>query len=208
MDNILRLIGLAQRGGNLAAGEEPVGGTARARDARIILVAKDTADNTRRRVRHFADAGQCLWISVPYGKDELGRCIGRASCAMLAITDVGLANAVVQKLAEQDRETYGITAEKMALKAQRAEERRAEAKQHEKNLRLGKKKLSPAPSDTKPEASRIEVRTAKKTAEHGRKPFRHSVPASKHPANRFAHSRPVKKGKGSKKTGSANMKNQ
>ena len=105
MDNILHMVGLAKRAGRLEVGEEPVGAVCRARDCRLILVARDAADNSFRRVRHFADAGQCLWISVPYTKDELGSAVGRTSCAMAAVTDVGFAEAIVKKLAQQ----YGLT---------------------------------------------------------------------------------------------------
>ena len=38
-NNILSLLGLALRGGNLAVGEEPVEAVARARDARVLLLA-------------------------------------------------------------------------------------------------------------------------------------------------------------------------
>ena len=58
MDNILHMVGLALRAGRLEVGEEPVGAACRARDCRLILVARDAADNSFRRVRHFADAGQ------------------------------------------------------------------------------------------------------------------------------------------------------
>ncbi|MGM9619055.1 MAG: L7Ae/L30e/S12e/Gadd45 family ribosomal protein [Oscillospiraceae bacterium] len=209
MDNILRLIGLAKRGGNLEAGEEPVGAAARARDARVILVAEDAAENTRRRVRHFADAGQCLWLSVPYDKDELGRSIGRTSCAMLAITDVGLASAIVRKLAERDPETYGLSAEKLALKAQRAAERREEAQRHEKNLRAGRKKRpapaaeAPVPRRSAPESGGRPPGKGGGRPGHGRpagaKSERARGPYRKSALVRFAHSRPVKKGKGSVK---------
>ena len=42
----MNLIGLAQKAGRLAVGEEPTGAAARARDARLILVAADAAENT------------------------------------------------------------------------------------------------------------------------------------------------------------------
>lgn len=219
MDKILRLIGLAKRGGNLEAGEEPVGAAARARDARVILVAGDAAENTLRRVRHFADAGQCIWLSIPCTKDELGGCIGRTSCAMVAVTDLGLASAIVKKLAEIDPDKYSLSAEKMTLKAQRAQERREEAARHEKNLRSGKKKKA---SGTPATEERIVTLPAEKTAQE-KKPVREkkaspkpayrkseggekrfSKPRAKKPYRkpaevRFANSRPVKKGKGSVK---------
>jgi len=143
MDNILHMIGLALRAGRLEVGEEPVGAACRARDCRLILVARDAADNTFRRVRHFADAGQCLWISVPYTKDELGSAVGRTSCAMLAVTDIGFAEAIAKKLAAVDPEKYTVTLEKLTVKAQRAAQRRKEQQAHEKNVKRGGKKRAP-----------------------------------------------------------------
>ena len=224
MDNILRLVGLAKRGGNLEAGEEPVGAAARARDARVILVASDAAENTYRRVRHFADAGQCIWLSVPYTKDEMGASIGRSSCAMVAVTDIGLASAIVNKLAEKDPDKYSLSAERMALKAQRAQERREEAERHEKNVRTGRKKKSgeDAPAEKKSPA-KPGIPASKKPAgkvspkkKEGERPFREKKEGEWHGRNdgrkpgakkpyrkpaeaRFANSRPVKKGKGSVK---------
>ena len=142
MDNILHMVGLAFRAGRLEVGEEPVGAACRARDCRLILIARDAADNTFRRVRHFADAGQCLWISVPYTKDELGSAVARTSCAMVAVTDVGFAEAIAKKLAAVNPEKYTITAEKLHIKAERAAQRRKEQMAHEKNLRKGGKKPS------------------------------------------------------------------
>ena len=116
MDNILHMVGLAFRAGRLEVGEEPVGAACRARDCRLILIARDAADNTFRRVRHFADAGQCLWISIPYTKEELGSAVGRTACAMVAVTDVGFAEAIAKKLAAVNPEKYTITAEKLHIK--------------------------------------------------------------------------------------------
>ena len=44
----MNLIGLAQKAGRLAVGEEPTGAAARARDARLILVAADAAEERKR----------------------------------------------------------------------------------------------------------------------------------------------------------------
>ena len=63
--NILSLLGLSLRGGRLAVGEEPVEAVARARDARVLLLAADAAEGTRRRCEHFAQAGDCLWLQPP-----------------------------------------------------------------------------------------------------------------------------------------------
>ena len=128
--NILSLLGLSLRGGRLAVGEEPVEAVARARDARVLLLASDAADGTRRRCEHFAAHGDCMWLQIPFTKAELGRALGRTSVALAAVTDVGLAAALLHRLAELDPEQYRDAADRMDVKARRAAERRAEQAAH------------------------------------------------------------------------------
>ena len=140
MDKLLNLIGLAKKAGKLEVGEEPAGAAARSKHARLILIASDAADNTRRRALHFGEAGECICLEIPPTKEDLGRALGRTSCALLALTDIGFAEAVAKKLAEGDEAHYGEAAKRLTIKAARAAERRKELKQHEKNVRTGKKK--------------------------------------------------------------------
>ena len=114
MDSVLHLIGIARKAGRLEIGEEPVGAAARARQARLILVAADAAENSARRAAHFAEAGKTCVLRLPYPKSVLGGMVGRASCAMLALTDVGLASALAGKLAGADPEQYGAAGDGVA----------------------------------------------------------------------------------------------
>ena len=139
-DPILHLLGLARKAGRLEIGEEPVGAVCRARQAKLMLLARDAAANTCRRAAHFGQAGNVLWLELPFTKTELGLALGRGSCAMLALTDVGFASALVQKLSARDPEKYGPAAQQLKAKADRALQRQREKRQHEKNLREGKKK--------------------------------------------------------------------
>lgn len=146
MGPILSMIGICRKAGKIEAGEEPVDAAVRARDARLLLLAADAADNTARRCAHFAEVGQCLWLRIPESKYELGRALGRGSCAVLAITDTGLALAVAQRLAEHNPAKYDEAVAKLQVKAQRARERQEEQLRHEKNLRQGKRReKSPPP---------------------------------------------------------------
>ena len=101
-EHILSMIGLAKKAGQVAIGEEPVGSAARAKDARVILLAQDAAAGSVRRAMSFGQTGACLCLTVPFDKDQLGRALGRTSCAMAAITDIGFAEAIVKKLAALD----------------------------------------------------------------------------------------------------------
>lgn len=195
MEHILSMIGLAKKAGRVEIGEEPVGAAARAKHARVILVAEDAGASSVRRAYSFAQSGACLCLTVGVGKDELGSALGRTSVAMAAITDIGLAESIVKKLAALDSERYGAAAEQLSVKAKRAAERKREQLQHEKNVQQGKKKAKPVPkaaAETKPEQPAAPKKTTPRKAA-ARKPV------SPAPTERFANSRPVKKGKGSVK---------
>ena len=199
-DNILSLLGLALRGGRLVMGEEPVEGVARARDARVLLLASDAADTPRRRIEHFADEGQCMWLRVPFTKEELGRALGRTSVAVAAITDIGLAAAVARRLAELDPARYGESAARLDVKAQRAAERRAEQLAHEKNLRQGKKRVKKVPPPEEappPKTVRSRIAGSPSGSQPKSRPSKGNRPKPRAKPNPYAHSRPVKKGKGS-----------
>lgn len=197
MDKILGLLGLAKKAGRLETGEEPVGAACRAREARLLLLADDAAPNTVRRAAHFAEAGACVMLTVPAPKAILGAAVGRSSCAMVAVTDIGFADAIAKRLAALDEAHYGLAAERLALKAQRAAERRREQEQHEKNRRMGKRREKPAPPAPEvPPAPPAEKR--RPAPPKGHRPAAKRG-AAKPPRSPYAGSRPVKKGKGSDK---------
>ena len=150
-DPILHLLGLAKKAGRLEIGEEPVGAVCRAGQARLVLLASDAAPNTRRRASHFSQAGKALCLETPFTKGKLGLVLGRSSCAMLALTDAGFSAAIVEKLALRDPGKYGPAAQGLREKADRALQRQRERRQHEKNLREGKKKPWAPPPKPKEE---------------------------------------------------------
>ena len=136
--NILSLLGLSLRGGRLAVGEEPVEAVARARDARVLLLAADAAEGTRRRCEHFAQAGDCLWLQLPFTKAELGRALGRTAVAIAAVTDVGLAAALLHRLAELDPELlFEEEKDGLVKSADRWKERIREARSSTPTRRTG-----------------------------------------------------------------------
>lgn len=192
MERILSLLGLAHKAGRVEIGEEPVGSAARAKKARIILVAGDAAASSVRRAMGFANTGSCLCLVIPATKEQLGRALGRTSCAMAAVTDIGFAEAIVKKLAALDPERYAPAAERLEIKARRAAQRRAEQAQHEKNLRQGKKKKHPVKEAPAAEAPQKPEKPARRPRRPGPRPQGNRP--------RFAGSRPVHKGKGSPKT--------
>ena len=173
MDSVLHLIGIARKAGRLEIGEEPVGAAARARQARLILVAADAAENSARRAAHFAEAGKTCVLRLPYPKSVLGGMVGRASCAMLALTDVGLASALAGKLAGADPEQYGAAAAELAVRAEKTLQRQKEQRRHEKKLQKGGRKpwaARPARHESPPEPA------GKRTLPRGRLTVKKKTP--------------------------------
>ena len=202
MEKILSMIGLAHKAGRVEIGEEPVGSAARAKKARIILVAGDAAASSVRRAMGFANTGGCLCLVIPASKEELGRALGRTSCAMAAITDMGFADAIAKKLAALDPQRFGSAAERMAVKAQRARERKLEQLAHEKNVRMGKKRPPKPPEKSEPPEKEQRHPPREKSSSRPDKRERGAAARTRQKAQartRFQGSRPVKKGKGSER---------
>ena len=136
MDKALNYLALARKGGMAELGEEPVGGAARSGKAYVILVASDAGDHTWRRAKAFAAGTDQQAIRLPYTKDEMGMATGRTALAIVAVTDISMALALVSALPQPPADAVEV----LKAKAEKAKKRKAEAKAHQKNVRFGKKK--------------------------------------------------------------------
>ena len=119
----LGLLGIALKGGNIEIGEDPVGNSARAGKARLIILASDAADHTLRRARSFASVHDTPFVQIDADKDRLGGVFGRTTVAMLALTDVFLAERFLSCLDrperyEEARQAVGHKAAQMKARKQ------------------------------------------------------------------------------------------
>ena len=138
MDKVLNYLSLARKAGLAELGEEPVGAAARALQAHLIVVASDASDHTWRRAKSFAAGTRQQCVRLPHTKDEMGFAIGRTSLAIAAITDPALALALVQALGQPEK--HAAVLEVLSDRTKQTRQRRTEAKAHQKNVRMGKKK--------------------------------------------------------------------
>ncbi len=92
-DKILSYLGLAMRGRNLVSGEFQTEEAVKSGSAVLVIVAEDASENTKKLFEN-----KCSYYEVPvyrYGtKQSLGRAIGKDLRSSLAVTDVGLAQAI------------------------------------------------------------------------------------------------------------------
>ena len=98
MDKALSFLGLIKKAGALLTGEDGVSGAARSGQAVLLMVASDTADNTRKKAGNLSRWYGIPMITLPWDKDTLGELLDKRVCAILALTDKGLAAALQKKL--------------------------------------------------------------------------------------------------------------
>ena len=96
----LNMIGLAKRAGAVMSGSFLVEQALRKRKARLVLVAEDASENTKKQIMD-------LWrhrpvpLALAGEKEELGHALGQGERSCLAVTDENLAAAVRKKLEEE-----------------------------------------------------------------------------------------------------------
>ena len=134
----LNYLALAKKGRLAELGEEPVGAIARTGKAYAILVAGDASDHTWRRAKSYAAGTEQQVVRLDCTKEEMGFVVGRTPLAIAAITDPQLALALVTALDQPEK--YKQAIEVLTAKATKAKKRQAEAKAHQRNVRMGKKK--------------------------------------------------------------------
>lgn len=116
----LQLLGLARKGRNLETGEGPVTGLVRAGKARLVLVARDASERTRRQIRGLAEGTAQPVTDVPFTKAELGAALGTPDTALAAVTDTALALAFLRALPDPDPELLALLEKRDKRRKERA----------------------------------------------------------------------------------------
>ena len=100
-DKALSLISLAMKAGRCASGEMMTENEVKSGRARLVIVASDASDNTKKKFRDM-----CKFYRVPiyiYGdKDTLGHAMGKEFRASLAILDEGFADGIQKELKNRE----------------------------------------------------------------------------------------------------------
>lgn len=91
------MLGLAAKAGKVASGEFMTERVVKSGEVALVIVAEDVSENTKKKFKNM-----CEYYKVPvriHGiKDELYCFTGKEFRASLAITDKGLAQAVMKKM--------------------------------------------------------------------------------------------------------------
>ena len=97
MDNRLSgLLGLSRRAGRLTTGNDAVLRDISGRKAALVLIASDASPRTAAAIRDACSANGVRAVTLPAGKEEVGRVIGRGDIAVLSVTDHSFAGGIYE----------------------------------------------------------------------------------------------------------------
>lgn len=102
MADILGLLGLCRRAGQLTIGDEAVLELCRAGRAKLLLLSADAGESTAKRARRMSEQAKIPLLRLDVGRERLGAALGRGMCAVCAVSDAGFAAAAAKKLAEDE----------------------------------------------------------------------------------------------------------
>ncbi len=96
-EKLISLLGLAQKAGKIASGELAVEKAIKSGKAKLILIALDSSNNTK---KNYHDMATYYGISCyeRLSKEILGNCIGKIHRAALAVVDEGFSKAIIKTL--------------------------------------------------------------------------------------------------------------
>ena len=194
-DPVLRMLGLARRAGKLAYGDELVREVCFGHKARCVFLAADAGASTAKKGAFYADKANVPCVQLPHGKTELGTSVGKSGCAIVAVTDIGLAASAVEKLASEHEE-YAETAKLLSEKNARIQSRKGIKKHKEKPETETEKPAEPekrADARPKPAAKR-----PYRKPDGEKRPFR-KPDGEKRPFRKDGEKRPFRKPDGEKR---------
>ncbi|CUH96133.1 hypothetical protein P22_2221 [Propionispora sp. 2/2-37] len=96
---VVSALGLAQKAGKIISGEFAVEKAIRSRRVKLLLVAKDSSENTKKAYRNMAEFYKIPLYEI-LSREVLGSCIGKHNRAALAIVDEGFKQVIDSALSD------------------------------------------------------------------------------------------------------------
>ena len=95
---IYQLLSLCKKAGRLRSGELPVLESITSGEARLLLIASDASDNSKKRLQDKCNYRGTPWV-IFGEKERLGAAMGVCERAGIAVTDDGFAKEIGARLA-------------------------------------------------------------------------------------------------------------
>lgn len=92
-DKVLSMIGLAKKAGAVSAGEMKCSDAIKKRKARLVIIADDASDNTKKSIKNSCAYYNALYIEYSQ-KNQLGRMCGYDAVSVLSVNDDNFAKGI------------------------------------------------------------------------------------------------------------------
>ena len=96
--NTMGVIGLAARARGIVIGTNQVLEAIRSKKAKLVLIACDVSDNTRKNLTDKANFYSAKTQETDITAEELGRAVGHSNTASIAFTDMNFVKAYEKSL--------------------------------------------------------------------------------------------------------------
>lgn len=98
-DRLLSFLGLCKKAGYLISGAETVTKSMREGRAKLVMLAADLSDNTKKEVKRAAGQYGVNLRELSCDKDELSFALGK-HCGVICVTDGGFADKILTMLTD------------------------------------------------------------------------------------------------------------
>ena len=136
MDKALRYLALGRKAGTLLMGEDRCCEAVSEGRIKLLLLPSDAGERTVRRAEGVLEGHRALLCHLPWERETLSEALGRGGCAMLGLTDLGLATVFAQTMQETFSE-WEEPASLLQLRRDKAVRRKAAPRKHKNGERGG-----------------------------------------------------------------------
>lgn len=94
-DKFYRMLGLAKRAGKVVSGEGGVSDNIRNGKAKLVIVAEDASENTKKKFRNSCDYYSVFYLECD-DRFKAGQSIGKSFAVVLAVCDKNFADILIE----------------------------------------------------------------------------------------------------------------
>lgn len=100
-ERLSRMLGLSARARMLSVGTDMACDSVRSGNARMLMVAHDASENTKKRAFNCAKYYETACYEIPIGQNDLGNCVGKkGAVSVLSLNDSNMAKGIKKLLDE------------------------------------------------------------------------------------------------------------
>lgn len=139
-EKALGLLGLMRKANAVLIGEEDTGKAAKEHMAKLLILASDSSENARKRAFEYTGCCKAPLITAPFTKAEISDSVGKHGCSMLAVCDIGFADAFMKILSAAVPDEYSEAAMVISRRAEDSRKRTVKGLPKQKNKRIGNRR--------------------------------------------------------------------